>query len=90
MAPYLFRWKSRPDIARLEQDNDRLRIELIKLRRDLQTRQTQVGGLKLALQQRHETIDALRGRIEQLQERNQRLEEENERAPVERPLPKVL
>ena len=49
MAPYLFRWKSRPDIARLEQDNDRLRIELIKLRRDLQTRQTQVGGLKLAL-----------------------------------------
>jgi len=32
----------------------------------------------------------LRGRIEQLQERNQRLEEENERAPVERPLPKVL
>ena len=66
-------WKARP-LEPLEHECAGLRSELIKLRRQLQTKQTQVGGLKLALHQRLETIDHLRGRIEQLQQRNRQLE----------------
>jgi len=43
-------WKPRP-LSELEQAIDRLRVENIKLRREVETKQTQVGGLKLALQQ---------------------------------------
>ena len=32
---YPLRWKARPDIAQLEQDIDRIRSELIRLRRQL-------------------------------------------------------
>ena len=85
-----YHWRASPAVEQLELTVTELRADNVRLRHELRTKQTQVGGLKLALHQRHETIDALRGRIEQLQERNQRLEEENERAPVERPLPKVL
>ena len=40
--------------------------------------QTQVGGLELVLHQRLETIDALRGTIDQLRSANQKLGLENE------------
>jgi len=70
-------WKPRP-LSELEQAIDQLRTENLKLRREVETKQTQVGGLKLALHQRHETIDALRGRIEQLQAQNQQLDQECE------------
>jgi hypothetical protein len=59
---------ARPDQS--ERENAGLRSEIVKLRSELRTKQTQLGGLELALVQRLETIDTLRGRIEQLQERN--------------------
>ena len=70
-------WKPRP-LSELEQAIDRLRVENIKLRREVETKQTQVGGLELALQQRHETIDALNARLEQSREQCRRLDEECE------------
>ena len=71
-------WKFRP-LDPIERENAGLRTELIKLRRELQTKRTQLGGLKLALHQRLETIDHLRGRIERLQQRNRRLDAEADR-----------
>jgi predicted RNase H-like nuclease (RuvC/YqgF family) len=68
-------WKPRP-LSELEQAIDRLRVENIKLRREVETKQTQVGGLKLALQQRHETIDALNGQLEAIRAQCRRLDEE--------------
>jgi hypothetical protein len=70
-------WKFRP-LGPLEQDNNQLRTERIKLRRKLTNKEGYAAKLELALHQRLESIDALRGRIEQLQERNRRLDEENE------------
>jgi chromosome segregation ATPase len=66
-------WKARP-LEPVEQDNAQLRT----LRRQLQTKQSQVGGLKLALQQRHQTIDALNGKLEQVRAQNRRLDAECE------------
>jgi hypothetical protein len=53
-------------------------MDNIRLRRELETNQTQVGGLKLALQQRHETIDALNGQLEAVRAQCRRLDEEAE------------
>jgi TolA-binding protein len=81
MTPYLlrYRWKSKPDIAKLETQLDELRGVVIELRHQLQTNQAQVGGLKLALHQRLETIDELRATIDQLRATNQKLDAEAER-----------
>ena len=70
-------WKPRP-LSELEQAIDRLRIENIKLRREIESKQGHMGRLKVLLHQRSDTIDELHGRIEQLQERNRRLDEEAE------------
>jgi hypothetical protein len=70
-------WKARPREP-LEQENDTLKTTIVRLRHDLQTKQSQVGSLKLVLHQRLETIDELRGRIDQLREQNQRLDQEAE------------
>ena len=45
------RWKARR-LTPIERDNDRLRTELIQLRHELQTKQTALGGLELALRER--------------------------------------
>jgi chromosome segregation ATPase len=73
-----YHWRTAPAVEQLELTVTELRADNVRLRHELQTKQTQLGGLKLALHQRHETIDALRGRIEQLQERNRQLDEETE------------
>jgi len=70
-------WKPRP-LSELEQAIDQLRTENIKLRREVETKQSHMGRLKVLLHQRSNTIDELHGRIEQLQERNRRLDEEAE------------
>jgi hypothetical protein len=59
------RWRSRPNAAKLERSIDELRTENVRLRHELQTKQSALGGLELALQARHETIDALNARLEQ-------------------------
>ena len=60
-----------------EKENDSLRTTIIQLRRQLQTKQSQVGGLKLALVQRLETIDGLNATIDQLRAANHKLALEN-------------
>lgn len=70
-------WKPRYATTQLEKENGALRTD-VRLRCELQTKQTQVGGLKLALHQRTETIDALRGTIDQLRARNKQLDAEAE------------
>ena len=70
-------WKPRP-LSELEQAIDRLRTENIKLRREVETKQTQVGGLKLALQQRNERIDQLQGQVEAARALCRKLDEEAE------------
>jgi len=70
-------WKFKP-LNDVEKANAALRTELIKLRRELQTKQTQVGGLKLALQQRNERIDQLQGQVEAARAMCRKLDEEAE------------
>ena len=60
------------------EENAGLRSEIVKLRHELRTKQTQVGGLELALHQRHETIDALNGKLEAARAQCRRLDEEAE------------
>ena len=69
-----WRWKLSPE----EQIVNQLRAANVQLRRQLTTKTNLANGLQLALHQRHETIDALRGRIEQLQAQNQQLDQECE------------
>ena len=77
--PYLFRWKSRPDIAQLERNVDELRTVVIQLRHELGNKQRHVGQLKTLLLQRTERIDELANTIAALREQNQRLDAEAER-----------
>jgi hypothetical protein len=70
-------WKlHRP--SELERTNNQLRIELIQLRHELQTKQTALGGLELALRERCEHIDTLNARLEQSRAQCRRLDEEAE------------
>ena len=55
-----------------------LRTTIAQLRHELRTKQTALGGLELALQARHETIDALNARLEQSREQCRRLDQECE------------
>ena len=70
-------WKSRR-LEPLEQDLAALRSELIKLRHELRTKQTALGGLELALRERSERIDELANAIAVLRDQNRRLDAEAE------------
>jgi len=76
MAPYLFRWRSRPDIAQLEQAIDQVRTELIRTRRQLTNKAGYAAKLELVLHQRTERIDQLHHRIDTLRAANRKLEAE--------------
>jgi hypothetical protein len=76
MAPYLFRWKARPDVAQLEQTVDQLRTELIRMRRQLTGKEQYINRLKFLMQERMTRIDDQRGQIEQLRAANQKLDAE--------------
>jgi hypothetical protein len=73
-----YRWKSRPDIAALEQELDRARSELVRLRSDLTNKVGYAATLELVIKQRAQTIDNLNNKIEQLRTTNQRLDAEAE------------
>jgi chromosome segregation ATPase len=73
-----YHWRTSPAVGKLEQTINQLRMDNVRLRHELQTKQTQLGGLKLALQQRHETIDALNGKLEAARAQCRRLDEEAE------------
>jgi polyhydroxyalkanoate synthesis regulator phasin len=70
-----WRWKLSPE----EQIVNQLRAANVQLRRQLTTKTNLANGLQLALHQRHETIDALRGRIDALRKQNKQLDAENDR-----------
>jgi cell division septum initiation protein DivIVA len=73
---FRYRWKTRPDVSRLEQTVSQLRMTIIVLRQELASKQGYASKLELVLQQRHQTIDTLRSRIHQLQQCNRQLDEE--------------
>ena len=73
-----YRWRTRPDIAQLEQNIDELRSVVIQLRHELGNKQRHVGQLKVLLQ-RTERIDELANTIAVLRDQNRRLDEEAER-----------
>jgi len=75
---YLFRWKARPDIAQLEHTVDQLRTELIRTRRQLNGKEQYIARLKFLVQQRSNTIDDQRGKLEQARAANQQLDQECE------------
>ena len=79
MAPYLYRWKTRPDAAALERNVDELRTVIIQLRHELGNKQRHVGRLKVLLLQRSERIDELANTIAALRDQNRRLNEEAEK-----------
>ena len=78
MDRFKYRWRAHPGAAALEHTVDQLRSENIRLRDQLRAKQTALGGLELALQARHETIDALNARLEQSRAQCRRLDEECE------------
>ena len=78
MAPYLYRWKTRPDAAALERNVDELRTVIIQLRRDLTNKAGYAAKLEYLLCSRLRTIDELRGKLEQSRQQVQRLGLENE------------
>ena len=73
-----YRWRSRGNIAELEHTIGQLRTDNIRLRHQLRTKQTALGGLELALHQRMERIDELIATIDKLREQNKRLDQEAE------------
>jgi hypothetical protein len=73
-----YRWRSRPQVSQLEQNIERLRSELIKLRRALTNKSGYATKLELVLHQRLETIDELNGRLQQSREQIRQLDLANE------------
>jgi chromosome segregation ATPase len=84
-------WKQRA-LSNLERENASLRSEIVKLRHELRTKQTQLGGLELALVQRLQTIDQLNAKLDQSREQVRRLGLENEilTAMIAAPAPEAL
>ena len=72
------RWRSRPDIAPLEQELDRLRMDVIQLRRELSNKTGYAATLELVLKQRTQTIDNQQGTIDRLRALATRLDAEAE------------
>jgi len=72
------RWRSRPDIAPLEQELDRLRMDVIQLRRELSNKTGYAATLELVLKQRTQTIDNQQGTIDRLRALAARLDAEAE------------
>src|SRR5215469_5324832 len=77
MPQFLFRWRSPANVAQLEQDLDRLRSELIKLRRQLTNKTGYASRLEVLLRERLARIDELNGQLEQSRLKIQRLGLEN-------------
>jgi len=62
----------------LQRQNDGLRSELIKLRRELMIKTQYAERLEFLLRERMERTDELTATVDQLRERNKRLEAEAE------------
>jgi hypothetical protein len=73
-----YRWKSRPNIAPLEQALAAARSEIVRLRSDLTNKAGYAATLELVLRQRTQIIDDLVGKLEQSRAQCRRLDEEAE------------
>ena len=73
------RWRSRPNVAKLEQNIDQLRTTVIKLRRDLTNKSGYAAKFEAVLRSRTERIDELANTVATLRDQNRRLDEEAER-----------
>jgi hypothetical protein len=73
------RWRSRPDISKLEHEIDALKIVVIRLRRDLTDKTGYAGRLEVLLRERLARIDELTAKVDQLRAVNARLDAEAER-----------
>jgi len=71
-------WKFRR-LNPIEKENAALKTTIVVLRHELTTKEDYAAKLELVLHQRLETIDTLRGTIDQLREQNRRLDEEADR-----------
>ena len=74
-----YRWRTRGNIAKLEHEIDALKTVVIRLRREVETKQGANGRLKLLLRERLARIDELTGTIDRLRDQNRRLDEEADR-----------
>jgi hypothetical protein len=72
------RQPTRAELQLLLKENDGLRTEIVRLRRELTTKQHYAERLEYLLHQRMERTDELTATIDQLRERNRRLDEEAE------------
>ena len=61
-----------------EIENDRLRMTIVQLRHEVETKQGYAAKLELVVRQRTETIDQLNARLEQSREQIRRLDQECE------------
>jgi hypothetical protein len=72
------RQPTRTELQLLLKENDGLRTEIVRLRRELSNKGYYASRLELLLHERMERIDQLTATIDQLRERNRRLDEEAE------------
>ena len=73
-----YRWRTRGNIAKLEHEIDALKTVVIRLRREVETKQGANGRLKLLLRERLTRIDELTAKVDQLHATNQKLDAEAE------------
>ena len=62
-----YHWRASPAVEELERNIDELRTTVIRLRGEVKNKQGYVGRLKILVRQRSDTIDDLRGKLEQSQ-----------------------
>jgi len=74
MQPHI-RWRSRPNVAKLERNIDQLRTVIIQLRRDLTNKEGYADRLEVLLRARTERMDEQANTIATLREQNRRLGE---------------
>ena len=74
-----YRWKARGDVGRLEHEIAGLRLVVIQLRHQLETRENAVRRLEILARARSTRIDNLTGTIDQLRDQNRRLDAEADR-----------
>ena len=71
-----YHWRASPAVEQLERHIDELRTTVIRLRGEVKNKQGYVGRLKILVRQRSDTIDDLRGKLEQSQAQIRQLSEE--------------
>jgi hypothetical protein len=71
-------WKPKP-VTDLRRQLNAAQLKLLKANAELEHKTQCVSRLEILVAERNACIDALHGRIEQSQERNQRLDAENAR-----------